>query len=142
MDWFWTKQQPKIGYVYFITTESQLEKDEITVKIGFAVNPERRIKQLQTGNEHRLVMLGKIPSVKYKELEKQLHKRFKNRRQRGEWFQLHRYEVDNILLAFSFAFDFEESPLKEQLSIVPSSSNSMLFGALHFFAEFFYHSEH
>ena len=105
----WTSRVER-GYVYFITTETELNKpfDQlIQTKIGFAINPERRIKQLQTGNVETLILYGKLKSKNYKELEKTLHKKFAAQRIRGEWFNLYRYEIDSLVLAFNFAGDFE-----------------------------------
>ena len=69
-----------MGYIYFIAT-----KDKI--KIGFTKNPvEKRLKQLQTGNDENLVLLGYI--LGELEEEQLLHKQFaKDRiRHNGEWF--------------------------------------------------------
>ena len=69
-----------MGYIYFIAT-----KDKI--KIGYTKNSvEKRLKQLQTGNDENLVLLGYLRGES--EEEKILHKQFSKYRIRhnGEWF--------------------------------------------------------
>ena len=66
--------------VYFIT-------DGENIKIGYTKGkPENRLKQLNTGNDKKLFLLGYIQGNKDK--EKELHTKFnKNRiRSNGEWF--------------------------------------------------------
>ena len=69
-----------MGYIYFIAN-----KDKI--KIGYTKNSvEKRLKQLQTGNDEYLVLLGFLRGGP--EEEKMLHKQFAQYRirQNGEWF--------------------------------------------------------
>ncbi|MFI5867712.1 GIY-YIG nuclease family protein [Streptomyces sp. NPDC051546] len=54
------------------------------VKIGTSVNPEKRLKELQTGNPDRLEVLWCTPGGR--ELEALLHRAFADRRVEGEWF--------------------------------------------------------
>jgi hypothetical protein len=58
------------------------------VKIGFAVNPDQRIKDLQTGNPCKLILIGRISEV-YQPvvIERFLHERFSKSWIRGEWFE-------------------------------------------------------
>lgn len=44
----------ELGYVYFIKNEQN------HIKIGFSKDPEKRIKQLETGNSHNLSLLATI----------------------------------------------------------------------------------
>lgn len=69
------------GYVYLIACD-----DRSAAKIGWAVDPERRRRALQTGNPKRLVLLGFIPGTR--EDEQALHNRFSSAREVGEWFRL------------------------------------------------------
>ena len=47
------------------------------VKIGFAVNPDLRIKDLQTGNPCKLILVGRISEVYQPVIVKRfLHERF------------------------------------------------------------------
>lgn len=58
------------------------------VKIGIAVNPAQRLKQLQTGNSHSLSILKAIGCVSPRQVERRLHQQFRHYRQSGEWFKL------------------------------------------------------
>ncbi|MFF6903309.1 GIY-YIG nuclease family protein [Streptomyces hydrogenans] len=54
------------------------------VKIGTSVNPDKRLKELQTGNPDRLEVLWSTPGGR--ELETALHQAFAAYRTEGEWF--------------------------------------------------------
>ncbi|MER6503708.1 GIY-YIG nuclease family protein [Streptomyces sp. NPDC001455] len=54
------------------------------VKIGTSNNPEKRLKELQTGNPDRLEVLWSTPGGR--ELESMLHRAFAAYRVEGEWF--------------------------------------------------------
>lgn len=75
-----TKSVPKGDKVYFIQ-----ENNSKAIKIGKAVDPNTRLKQLQTGHPYELKIL-KVISGGYKE-EKKLHKLFEKYRLAGEWFE-------------------------------------------------------
>lgn len=57
------------------------------IKIGASINPEERIKQLQTGNpnEIKLLCYCEIDSIKN---ELALHKKLKNWSIKGEWYNI------------------------------------------------------
>lgn len=59
------------------------------IKIGLALNPESRLRGLQTGNPDELVLRGFIRNGS-EELERALHHKFRKFRQRGEWFRPNR----------------------------------------------------
>jgi len=63
--------------VYFIKAGN-------VVKIGIAANADKRLRELQTANPHRLELLGTITGGRSKEME--LHERFHHLRLSGEWF--------------------------------------------------------
>ena len=69
------------GYIYFIETV-----DGRFVKIGFSVDPYRRLSQLGTlrPGEFELRILGWIPGTF--ETERWLHDKFVAARENGEWF--------------------------------------------------------
>lgn len=72
-------------YVYFIRAGNSG-----AIKIGMAVNIERRINTLQAGNAFKLQVLALIPCDCREEalhLEQRIHKFFAKQRIRGEWFQ-------------------------------------------------------
>lgn len=67
------------GFVYFVT-------DGDAVKIGFAINPFKRLQELQVSHHRVLRMIGTISAPDYQ--ERMLHNRFRHLRIRGEWFRL------------------------------------------------------
>ncbi len=54
------------------------------LKIGYAVDPQKRIRQLQTANSERLRILKIVPGAR--QLEKQVHRDLASFRRTGEWF--------------------------------------------------------
>lgn len=73
-------------YVYFIQSGSKRGP----IKIGKSINPEKRLKELQTGSHKELRLIAKIPcssDTHAFHLEKMLHMRFKKFRINGEWFR-------------------------------------------------------
>lgn len=68
------------GFVYFIT-------NGFNIKIGYTNNVKRRLKQLNTGSDQQLFLLGYINGTK--ETEANLHRFFikYKLRQNGEWFE-------------------------------------------------------
>jgi hypothetical protein len=54
------------------------------IKIGHSRTPAKRVAELQTGNAHRLDLLGAIPGTE--DDESALHNRFAAHRLQGEWF--------------------------------------------------------
>jgi predicted GIY-YIG superfamily endonuclease len=68
------------GYVYFI--QNEFTKN---IKIGYAVNVERRLRDLQTGNEFYLSLIKKVPGSYAS--EQLIHKKFQAYRLEREWFK-------------------------------------------------------
>jgi hypothetical protein len=68
------------GFVYFIQAG-----DDGPIKIGWALDPTARLKELQVGCPEPLRLLMTIADDG--ELESQLHRRFASLRLRGEWFR-------------------------------------------------------
>lgn len=56
------------------------------IKIGYADDPRKRLKELQTGNPNKLELLGSIPGDVSR--EKEVHHIFSDFRVNGEWFEL------------------------------------------------------
>jgi hypothetical protein len=56
------------------------------VKIGYAVKPEQRARELQTGSPGKLTVAWSLPG--HEQLERELHRRFADYRKNGEWFDL------------------------------------------------------
>ena len=67
------------GFVYFIT-------DGVAVKIGFAVSPEHRRRDLQTSHYKPLSIIAAFAADRRE--EGVLHRHFHALRQSGEWFRL------------------------------------------------------
>lgn len=55
------------------------------LKIGISDDPERRVRDLQTGSPALLTLLAHITGCK--ERERYLHRRFRHLRAHGEWFK-------------------------------------------------------
>ncbi len=67
--------------IYFI-------KDTVSqaIKIGYSSKkPEQRLSDLQTGNPHKLILIGIIPGTPDDELS--FHGKFAQHRLEGEWFK-------------------------------------------------------
>lgn len=76
-----------MGYVYLL--QSYDEYHERIFKIGFTrSNPEKRIKQLQTGNSEKIELLFSYESEYFTKIEKTLHNLFSIYNKSGEWFKL------------------------------------------------------
>lgn len=60
------------------------------VKLGYSDNPERRLKQLQTGNPENLKIFHceEIEVDNIRKAEKSLHTTLGYKRLKGEWFSL------------------------------------------------------
>lgn len=69
------------GYVYFITWG-----DSNPVKIGWSVEPEERLKAIQTGFPYELRIVGVMPGSR-RRLEGEIHRKLKKHNIRGEWFE-------------------------------------------------------
>lgn len=54
------------------------------IKLGIALHPERRLRELSTGSPVELRLLGSIPAGRT--VERLLHETFKEHRIRGEWY--------------------------------------------------------
>lgn len=65
--------------VYFIRSGNY-------IKIGYAEQPRRRLKELQTGNPEKLQLLGTVPGGP--DREREIHHLFNDFRVKGEWFEL------------------------------------------------------
>ena len=83
-----------MGYVYLLLEINQ--HGEEYHKIGISKNsPEKRLKQLSTGNPNEIRVLNTYESVNYKKIEKWLHSRYKTNKTlaNNEWFNLTNEEV-------------------------------------------------
>jgi hypothetical protein len=85
------KRMPRPQYLYVIQYGP-------TFKIGVSLNPKARVKAMMLPDEPDLVRCYEVQRVY--DLERALHKTFKDRREYGEWFRLtddHMAEIDRLV---------------------------------------------
>jgi hypothetical protein len=83
-----------MGYVYLILEVNQ--HGEEYHKIGISKNsPDKRLKQLATGNPNEIRVLNIYESINYKRIEKWLHSRYNTKKTlaNNEWFNLTNEDV-------------------------------------------------
>ena len=72
------------------------------IKVGVSKNPKRRLKQLQTGNEHKLTLLYteefECKRIHLLRIEKAVHKELKkvSTKCMGEWFFVDTEDITKI----------------------------------------------
>jgi hypothetical protein len=70
---------------------------DVSYKVGKSKNPEKRVKELQTGNSNKLY-ISHVYDTKYSNLlESTLHIHFKPYRLEGEWFAMEESDVDMFI---------------------------------------------
>lgn len=83
-------------YIYLIKSESSLGEE--IYKIGLTKkDPNKRLKQLQTGNPNILKIVHIFESNFANLLESTLHKVYEIKRVNGEWFEMDDTEINNFL---------------------------------------------
>jgi hypothetical protein len=82
---------PNAGYVYIIASDSGL------FKIGKSKDPDQRLKGIATSSAHNLTLLHTIYCDDMGIAEAELHHRYRNCRQSGEWFKLTDKDVSRIM---------------------------------------------
>lgn len=87
-----------IGLIYIIGEEN----DSGLYKIGETKNLKNRIKQLQTGNPNKLVVIDKFRCINRKIFEKILHKKYESNKKLGEWFE---FTDDELVACITFTKD-------------------------------------
>lgn len=78
------------GYVYLLGADNGL------FKIGKSKNVNARLADLNKQSPVSIEILHSFASEDYTTAEKELHKRYKNKRKVGEWFLLSDQDVENI----------------------------------------------
>ena len=63
-------------------------KKESAYKIGVSKNPNKRLKQLQTGNSSELELVTCYESEFAYKIEKTIHNMFSHLNENGEWYDL------------------------------------------------------
>lgn len=77
-------------YVYFIAAGDD------AIKIGISNEPEARVSEIQTGNHRDVRIVQTRPFAnryKARQFETLLHKRYKHRHLRGEWFNMNERDL-------------------------------------------------
>jgi len=77
------------GYIYVIESTG-------LYKIGRTLNIQSRMKTYVTENPHPTKLIIDAQVNDYESVEKTLHKTFKNKRVRGEWFNLNKKDLIEI----------------------------------------------
>ena len=80
-------------YIYVIGNDTHQ-------KIGISKHPEKRVKQLQTGNPiklkiHRTI---EVPDDRAEMVERLMHKEMSHKKRSGEWFEMTKEEAVNYLI--------------------------------------------
>lgn len=73
--------QDKVGYVYLL-------HDGEFYKIGMSGQPDKRLQQLQYQDGRDYTIVALIPTEDNRRLEADLHKKYRSKRVKGEWFNL------------------------------------------------------
>lgn len=75
-----------VNFIYVICESL----DPTSSKIGISKNPDRRVRQLQTGHPLPLVVFHReeIADEKVRGLERLIHRLLAHHRMKGEWFAL------------------------------------------------------
>jgi hypothetical protein len=82
-------EKPKRWGVYIISEKTESLTDTKHFKIGYSIDPIKRVKQLQTGHPVRLGLEGWFDfetEESARKYERQLHGDFQSIKARGEWF--------------------------------------------------------
>lgn len=97
-----------LSYIYIITNGTYF-------KIGFSKNPERRVKQLQTGNSDKLSLLYsvKIDIAPIKVIETIVHRQFPHKIS-GEWYSGNFEEIKQTIDYIKIRYDNEDTDIQYQ----------------------------
>lgn len=84
-------------------------------KIGVSKNPEKRLKQLQTGNSSELKLIHSYSSEYANKIEKTLHNMLSHCKKEGEWF--------DMSLPDALSFDVQCERIEKNIMILKESGN-------------------
>ena len=82
----------KIKYIYLIQSQ-----EDGYYKIGVSKHPNKRIKQLNTGNSSELKLIESYKTDLAHQIERALQRRFSHMRKEGEWFEMSVNEEVNFI---------------------------------------------
>lgn len=91
------------GYIYFLR-DPKLGNE---IKIGRARDIKHRVTSLNTGRPRDLEIIREVYSGDYKSLERKIHKYFKSKKIRREWFKIEKEELEYFLDNMYSLIDFE-----------------------------------
>ncbi len=106
--------------LYFI----QMIEEPYHFKIGRAKDPNKRLKQLQTGSAIKLKLVHIFEGLGNK--EKMLHEELKPWRLEGEWFVCNRYSVGAIPTEFYEKINPDDLIRNNQIKIVPIHTTTII----------------
>lgn len=75
-------------------------------KIGYAKNFNQRLSNIQNGCPYDLHLTHSSHAPNYKEVEKYLHKYFKHKNVRGEWFS---FDDNDLSMIDDFFYELNQS---------------------------------
>lgn len=102
---------PTVTHVYIIENELGL------IKIGFANNPAKRFKSIESASGFQIVkQFISFPSVQSPDIEHALHRKFAEHRKTGEWFSM---SFDDAVAALKAL-----QPDEPQQALTPFNFNS------------------
>lgn len=81
------KRDDENGFLYLVKDNASNR-----IKIGITTNHKERLRSLNTIVPYGITIISIFSSNRYKELERDVHERYKNKRRNGEWFEFN--EVD------------------------------------------------
>lgn len=90
---FMKNYRARHGFVYVIQGDNYF-------KIGCTINPQKRIKTMSVKSPFELKIRLLLPSDNIDKLEKELHDKFHDKRQKGEWFTLTEEDIGIIALLY------------------------------------------
>lgn len=112
------KQIEPMEFIYFIRKEPFNNR----FKVGRTMNEvDIRVYQLQTAIDDYLIIYKILYAPKKVKLETKIHHMLKDKKHRGEWFNLSYNDVDNIYESLSL---YHHIPNNEDKSIVPILTTS------------------
>ena len=69
-------------------------------KIGYTIDVMKRLNVIQVNLPQQVILIAAFQSNQAKDLEIQLHCKYKKNRVRGEWFKFNKTEANKIELGF------------------------------------------
>lgn len=109
----------KQDFIYVITYKTKNKKRYY--KIGASNNPDKRLKQLQTGNPFKLFLLS-VYRIKDRSIEKLIHKSLKKHNLEGEWFLLDKKNLRKVIKIILKNNQLNESTLR----VIKTSSKEFI----------------